>query len=254
MYDDQRYEVECKYSQFVVLPSRPVWPRLDLAPLATLLNTLEARYAAAAAAAAGDDAGAAAPGQEGGLVWVANSLTDTGAASALCVRARNDACKSHGAAPCEHVQTRALRCLSHTPLCAHAGPMLRLQPAGQKLSKAKRYGHPYEVRRPAPACRCMMLCGALLHPVNQPACVPACRACLPPLPRMYAATPPAAAQRRIYSSSIPPRRMAALVQSFLGFGLQGLRPEPGGWDWSTLHEINQQIHWQVGRRGRWLHR
>lgn len=34
MYSGNRYEVECKYTQFVVLHSRPVWPRVNLAPLA----------------------------------------------------------------------------------------------------------------------------------------------------------------------------------------------------------------------------
>jgi hypothetical protein len=44
MYDDNRYELECKYTQFVTLTSRPVWPRLDMAPLAAVLNQLEMRY------------------------------------------------------------------------------------------------------------------------------------------------------------------------------------------------------------------
>jgi len=44
MYDDNRYEVEAKYTQFITLTSRPVWPRLDMTPLAAVLNQLEARY------------------------------------------------------------------------------------------------------------------------------------------------------------------------------------------------------------------
>jgi hypothetical protein len=39
--------------------------------------------------------------------------------------------------------------------------------------------------------------------------------------------------------------LQAIVQSFLGFGLQGLKPEPCGWSWANLQDINQQIHWQV---------
>ncbi|WIA42767.1 hypothetical protein OEZ86_008708 [Tetradesmus obliquus] len=147
MYDDNRYEVEEKYTQFVQLVSRPTWPRLDLAPLAAVLNKFEAQFAAAAAI--GEEEDASSPQLE--LQWVANSLTDT-------------------------------------------GPLLRLQRRGENLTKAQRYGHPYE--------------------------------------------------RAIYSSAIPPRKMQAIVQSFLGFGLQGLKPELGGWSWADLQDINQQIHWQ----------
>jgi hypothetical protein len=49
MYDGSRYEVECKYTQFVQLVSRPVWPRLDMAPLAAVLNTLEASLGSSSA-------------------------------------------------------------------------------------------------------------------------------------------------------------------------------------------------------------
>jgi hypothetical protein len=41
-------------------------------------------------------------------------------------------------------------------------------------------------------------------------------------------------------------RFQAIVQSFLGFGLQGLKPRLGGYDWSELQELNAAIHWQVG--------
>jgi hypothetical protein len=44
MYDDNRYEVESKYTQFITLTSRPIWPRLAMGPLAAVLNQLEARY------------------------------------------------------------------------------------------------------------------------------------------------------------------------------------------------------------------
>jgi hypothetical protein len=40
--------------------------------------------------------------------------------------------------------------------------------------------------------------------------------------------------------------LQAIVQSFLGFGLQGLKPRMGGWGWAELQEINAAIHWQVG--------
>jgi len=36
-----RYELECKYTQYIQLHSRPVWPRLDLAPLVQVLNAIE---------------------------------------------------------------------------------------------------------------------------------------------------------------------------------------------------------------------
>jgi len=93
MYDDNRYEVEEKYTQFVDLNSRPVWPRLDMHPLAALLNKLEQchdswntidsssqqhdqdAYRSGGAAAAGEGEGG--EGSEG-LVWVANSMINPG--------------------------------------------------------------------------------------------------------------------------------------------------------------------------------
>ncbi len=60
MYDDNRYEVECKYTQTVALTSRPVTARLDMAPLAAALNAMEE------------------PGLEEGLSWAANRFTDSG--------------------------------------------------------------------------------------------------------------------------------------------------------------------------------
>ncbi|GIL55153.1 hypothetical protein Vafri_10748 [Volvox africanus] len=41
MYDNQCYELESKYTQFVSCRSRPVWPRVDMGPLARLLNRME---------------------------------------------------------------------------------------------------------------------------------------------------------------------------------------------------------------------
>jgi hypothetical protein len=41
-------------------------------------------------------------------------------------------------------------------------------------------------------------------------------------------------------------RAQAIVQSFLAFGLRGVRPRAGGWQWEELHELNQRIAWQVG--------
>lgn len=133
MYDGNRYEVECKYTQFIEFWSRGVWPRLDMAPLAEVLNMLEA------------------PGSlPPGVTWTANKYTDT-------------------------------------------GPLLRLDDSNTPLTKAQRYGHPTD--------------------------------------------------RPFISSSIPPTAMAALVQSFLEYGLQGLRPMRGGWTWEQLRDINLGINW-----------
>ena len=41
VYEGCRYEVECKYTQFVNVHSRPVWPRVDLAPLSTVRSLLQ---------------------------------------------------------------------------------------------------------------------------------------------------------------------------------------------------------------------
>ncbi len=56
IYDGQRYELECKYTTWIDLASRPTLPRLPLAPLATRLNELE----------------------KSNYRWVADQLTDTG--------------------------------------------------------------------------------------------------------------------------------------------------------------------------------
>ncbi|NML65063.1 hypothetical protein HHL22_07575 [Hymenobacter sp. RP-2-7] len=56
VYDGQRYELECKYTTWIDLESRPTLPRLPLGPLAARLNAHET----------------------GPYRWVADPLTDTG--------------------------------------------------------------------------------------------------------------------------------------------------------------------------------
>jgi hypothetical protein len=56
LYDGQRYELECKYTTWIDLASRPTLPRLALAPLAARLNELE----------------------KSSYRWAADQLTDTG--------------------------------------------------------------------------------------------------------------------------------------------------------------------------------
>jgi hypothetical protein len=56
LYDGQRYELECKYTTWIDLESRPTLPRLALAPLAARLNELE----------------------KSNYRWAADPLTDTG--------------------------------------------------------------------------------------------------------------------------------------------------------------------------------
>ena len=56
LYDGQRYELECKYTTWIDLESRPTLPRLPLAPLAARLNELETSA----------------------YRWAADPLTDTG--------------------------------------------------------------------------------------------------------------------------------------------------------------------------------
>jgi hypothetical protein len=55
-YSHNRYELECKYTTWVDLESRPTLPRPDLRPLAASLSSLETS----------------------GYTWVADGLTDTG--------------------------------------------------------------------------------------------------------------------------------------------------------------------------------
>ncbi|MDB5235961.1 MAG: hypothetical protein JWR44_2954 [Hymenobacter sp.] len=56
IYDGQRYELECKYTTWIDLESRPTLSRLPLAPLADRLNALETSS----------------------RTWAADGLTDTG--------------------------------------------------------------------------------------------------------------------------------------------------------------------------------
>jgi hypothetical protein len=56
LYDGQRYELECKYTTWIDLESRPTLPRLPLLPLAARLNQLEKNT----------------------YRWAADQLTDTG--------------------------------------------------------------------------------------------------------------------------------------------------------------------------------
>jgi len=133
MYDHNRYELEAKYTQFVSLHSRPVMPRLDFMPLATVFNNLER-------------------GLPEGMYWVSSRFTDT-------------------------------------------GPVLRLESSDVSLSKAERYGHP---------------CG-----------------------------------RTILSSSIPPPIISAITQSFLEYGMQGLRAKRGGFSWDELNRLNNCIPWSA---------
>ncbi|MFD1466891.1 DUF6687 family protein [Hymenobacter caeli] len=56
LYEGQRYELECKYTTWIDLESRPTLPRLALGPLAARLNALETS----------------------GRAWAADGPTDTG--------------------------------------------------------------------------------------------------------------------------------------------------------------------------------
>lgn len=58
-YPGQRYEVECRYTQFVNVYSRPVHARLDLEPLAVFLNEVDGR-------------------REAGTRWAVPRFVDTG--------------------------------------------------------------------------------------------------------------------------------------------------------------------------------
>ena len=59
MYGNGRYEVECKYTQFVRVHSRPVAARLDMGRLAAALNRAD-------------------PGRAPGTSWSSPRLVDTG--------------------------------------------------------------------------------------------------------------------------------------------------------------------------------
>jgi hypothetical protein len=55
-YDDNRYELEYKYTTWIDFASRPTWPRINLQPLTDQLNALE----------------------KSGYTWTCDRITDTG--------------------------------------------------------------------------------------------------------------------------------------------------------------------------------
>jgi hypothetical protein len=103
IYAGNRYEIECKYTQTVNYTSRPVTPRLDLGPLAALLNSLEApsggqqQQQQQGEKQQGEGQQQQGEGEGQVVIWGANRFTDS-------------------------------------------GPMLRMDVKGRSLTKAQRYG------------------------------------------------------------------------------------------------------------------
>jgi hypothetical protein len=116
LYAENRYELEVKYTSMIDLGSRPTLPRVDMTPLADFLNVIESKKREETAISAEYDEGFTL------VQHVTEGLEEReGAVDNGC-----EIFKWH----CDRI--------------TDSGPILRLNSNINKLSKAARYGHPYE--------------------------------------------------------------------------------------------------------------
>ena len=109
------YLPACRYTQFVSLHSRPVFARLDLAPLARALNRVDVA-------------------REGGTDWGCSSMTDTGPILRRAAGADTPAPAAAAACPCR------LRLPLHRPLPSACALSVRCADWTGGRSSARRSG------------------------------------------------------------------------------------------------------------------
>ena len=128
LYSDNRYELEIKYTTMIDLGSRPTLPRVDLTPLASYLNKLEdSRRSQCETAHVIQDK--------------ASNIETTNPTGELLSTEFEVQCSSEAVSrPIETEEVYRWHCDRLTD----SGPILRLNSNINKLSKAARYGHPYE--------------------------------------------------------------------------------------------------------------
>jgi hypothetical protein len=116
LYAENRYELEVKYTSMIDLGSRPTLPRVDMTPLADFLNVIENKKREETASSAEYDEGFTL------VQHITEGLEEREGTADI---------------DCEIFKWQCDR-------ITDSGPILRLNSNINKLSKAARYGHPYE--------------------------------------------------------------------------------------------------------------
>lgn len=144
LYARNRYEVEIKYTSMIDLGSRPTLPRVDMTPLAVYLDKLEKRKMSQMQGQDNDKDKGTEMGQEKvelsefhEMEKEKDTISVEGDGEQL-ISIDND--KTKGEVQDELCETFKWQCDRITD----SGPLLRLNSNINKLSKAARYGHPYE--------------------------------------------------------------------------------------------------------------
>ena len=128
LYSDNRYELEIKYTTMIDLGSRPTLPRVDLTPLASYLNKLE-------------DSKREQSETDNVIQDRTSSITTANLPLELLPAVSVIQCDAEAVSrPIETEEVYRWHCDRLTD----SGPILRLNSNINKLSKAARYGHPYE--------------------------------------------------------------------------------------------------------------
>uniref|UniRef100_A0A7S3R957 Oxidation resistance protein 1 n=1 Tax=Dunaliella tertiolecta TaxID=3047 RepID=A0A7S3R957_DUNTE len=243
MYDKNRYELECKYTQYIQLQSRPVWPRLDMAPLVQVLNVLEL---GARGPLKADNVGV---GPVKGMAKSVRSLSSGGPLSTAAVEAARDADAAAAAAAAREEQGAA-GMASSAAITAGTDVFASKAVAGSADSSGGMMGsgdgraagagnnsnkEGEDVSEVAWVADRMTDTGPILR-LEPKHAVRSGRSMLTKAQRYGHPC-----DRPFLSSSIPPPVMLAVVQSFLEFGLKGTHPKQGGWSWEELHAINDTL-------------
>lgn len=121
VYRGNRYELECKYTSFVNLSSRKSLPRLDMAPLVRVVNQLEVKY------------------KEKSLFSVPSAQADE---DWVKIGVKDDSISENTSA--KNLCNERVLCLWVADRMTDTGPLLRLEHPERHLTKAERYGNPFE--------------------------------------------------------------------------------------------------------------
>lgn len=125
LYSNNRYELEIKYTSMIDLGSRPTLPRVDMTPLALYLNKLEQSKISKTQEIAINS--------YEGIERITSSVID----GEEVIHNDTDSTAKDNDEICEIFKWQCDR-------ITDSGPLLRLNSNINKLSKAARYGHPYE--------------------------------------------------------------------------------------------------------------
>lgn len=128
LYSNNRYELEIKYTSMIDLGSRPTLPRVDMTPLALYLNILEQSKKSKTFDIKMNS--------HKDVMRITSSVLD----GEEVIDNDNDDANARKDLNDEICEILKWQCDRITD----SGPLLRLNSNINKLSKAARYGHPYE--------------------------------------------------------------------------------------------------------------